>query len=128
MEDINDEDEGTKLKKRRRNVNEVPITRLRTMPITRLSGRITLQYEIMGLKMCVDFSSLWMDGDTYGRTLCLGLHHCSQDSDFSCFNPAAEGRKNIVKLRKREGQRVDLGRSLKGHLKMVDVGWWISFP
>lgn len=78
MEDINDEDEGTKLKKRRRNVNEVPITRLRTMPITRLSGRITLQYEIMGLKMCVessDFSSLWgVDGDTHGRTLCLGLH------------------------------------------------------
>ena len=65
MEDINDEDEGTKLKKRRRNVNEVPITRLRTMPITRLSGRITLQYEIMGLKMFVessDFSSLWVDG------------------------------------------------------------------
>ena len=69
MEDINDEDEGTKLKKRRRNVNEVPITRLRTMPITRLSGRITLQYEIMGLKMCVDFSSLWMDGDTRTHAL-----------------------------------------------------------
>ena len=25
-------------------------------------------------------------------------------------------RRNIVKLREREGQRVDLGRSLKGHL------------
>ena len=36
--------------------------------------------------------------------------------------------KNIVKLREREGQRVDLGRSLKGHLWMVDGGWWISFP
>ena len=34
----------------------------------------------------------------------------------------------IVKLREREGQRVDLGRSLKGHLWMVDGGWWISFP
>ena len=34
----------------------------------------------------------------------------------------------IVKLREREGQRVDLGRSLKGHLQMVDGGWWISFP
>ena len=34
----------------------------------------------------------------------------------------------IVKLREREGQRVYLGRSLKGHLKMVDGGWWISFP
>ena len=34
----------------------------------------------------------------------------------------------IVKLREREGQRVDLGRSLKGHLLMVDGGWWISFP
>ena len=34
----------------------------------------------------------------------------------------------FVKLREREGQRVDLGRSLKGHLWMVDGGWWISFP
>ena len=34
----------------------------------------------------------------------------------------------IVKLREREGQRVDLGRSLKCHLWMVDDGWWISFP
>ena len=29
---------------------------------------------------------------------------------------------HIVKLREREGQRVDSGRSLKGHLKMV---WWM---
>ena len=36
--------------------------------------------------------------------------------------------KKIVKLREREGQRVDPGRSLKGHLWMVDGGWWISFP
>ena len=34
----------------------------------------------------------------------------------------------FVKLRERKGQRVDLGRSLKGHLWMVDGGWWISFP
>ena len=34
----------------------------------------------------------------------------------------------IVKLREREGQRVDLGRSLKGHLLFIDGGWWISFP
>ena len=34
----------------------------------------------------------------------------------------------FVKLREREGQRVDPGRSLKGHLWMVDGGWWISFP
>ena len=33
---------------------------------------------------------------------------------------------NIVKLREREGQRVDLGRSLKGHLWMVDGGY--PFP
>ena len=26
----------------------------------------------------------------------------------------------VVKLREREGQRVDSGRSLKGHLEMVD--------
>ena len=32
----------------------------------------------------------------------------------------------IVKLREREGQRVYLGRSLKGHLWMVDGG--IPFP
>ena len=35
---------------------------------------------------------------------------------------------NFVKLREREGQGVDPGRSLKGHLWMVDGGWWISFP
>ena len=35
---------------------------------------------------------------------------------------------NVVKLREREGQRVDLGRSLKGHLWMVDGGWWYTFP
>ena len=35
---------------------------------------------------------------------------------------------SIVKLREREGQRVDLGRSLKGHLWMVDGGWWYTFP
>ena len=35
---------------------------------------------------------------------------------------------SIVKLRGREGQRVDLGRSLKGHLWMVDGGWWYTFP
>ena len=29
---------------------------------------------------------------------------------------------SVVKLREREGQRVDLGRSLKGHLKMVVGG------
>ena len=34
----------------------------------------------------------------------------------------------IVKLREREGQGVDLGRSLKGHLWMVDGGWWYTFP
>ena len=32
----------------------------------------------------------------------------------------------VVKLREREGQRVDLGRSLKGHLKLVDGGY--PFP
>ena len=32
----------------------------------------------------------------------------------------------IVKLREREGQGVDQGRSLKGHLWMVDGGY--SFP
>ena len=31
----------------------------------------------------------------------------------------------IVKLREREGQRVDLERSLKCHLWMVDDGWWM---
>ena len=34
----------------------------------------------------------------------------------------------VVKLREREGQGVDPGRSLKSHLWMVDGGWWISFP
>ena len=36
--------------------------------------------------------------------------------------------KTIVKLREREGQGVDPGRSLKGHLWMVDGGWWYTFP
>ena len=35
---------------------------------------------------------------------------------------------HFVKLREREGQGVDLGRSLKGHLWMVDGGWWYTFP
>ena len=35
---------------------------------------------------------------------------------------------NVVKLREREGQGVDPGRSLKGHLWMVDGGWWYTFP
>ena len=34
--------------------------------------------------------------------------------------------RHFVKLREREGQRVNLGRSLKGHLWMVDGG--IPFP
>ena len=38
------------------------------------------------------------------------------------------GPGNVVKLREREGQRVDLGRPLKGHLWMVDGGWWHTFP
>ena len=33
-----------------------------------------------------------------------------------------------MKLREREGQGVDPGRSLKGHLWMVDGGWWYTFP
>ena len=36
--------------------------------------------------------------------------------------------KVFVKLREREGQGVDPGRSLKGHLWMVDGGWWYTFP
>ena len=39
-----------------------------------------------------------------------------------------EAALNIVKLREREGQGVDPGRSLKGHLWMVDGGWWYTFP
>ena len=34
----------------------------------------------------------------------------------------------VVKLREREGEGVDPGRSLKGHLWMVDGGWWYPFP
>ena len=37
-------------------------------------------------------------------------------------------RNDFVKLREREGQGVDPGRSLKGHLWMVDGGWWYTFP
>ena len=48
---------------------------------------------------------------------------------FITFNTAnTTNRANIVKLREREGRRVDLGRSLKSHLQMVDGGWWMSFP
>ena len=35
-------------------------------------------------------------------------------------------RQQFVKLREREGQRLNLGRSLKGHLWMVDGGY--PFP
>ena len=44
---------------------------------------------------------------------------------FGCHPPT---ERLIVKLREREGQGVDLGRSLKGHLWMVDGGWWYTFP
>ena len=39
-----------------------------------------------------------------------------------------EVKLDFVKLREREGQGVDPGRSLKGHLWMVDGGWWYTFP
>ena len=42
--------------------------------------------------------------------------------------PGNNGALSIVKLREREGQGVDPGRSLKGHLWMVDGGWWYTFP
>ena len=42
------------------------------------------------------------------------------------FNNIVWSNIKIVKLREREGQRVDPGRSLKGHLKMVDGGY--PFP
>ena len=49
------------------------------------------------------------------------------------FNPKTKFQRcdkneNVVKLREREGQGVDPGRSLKGHLWMVDGGWWYTFP
>ena len=56
----------------------------------------------------------------------------AQEMPHSC-GPAPDGSHTgvcciIVKLREMEGQGVDPGRSLKGHLWMVDGGWWISFP
>ena len=94
MEDINDEDEGTKLKKRRRNVNEVPITRLRTMPITRWSGRITLQYEIMGFNVREVFRFFIIAGGRghalSGRSS-LSEFRSSSDLSFFIFNPVAGG-------------------------------------
>ena len=40
----------------------------------------------------------------------------SLPSGFTEVTPAARPMQKIVKLREREGQGVDLGRSLKGHL------------
>ena len=47
--------------------------------------------------------------------------------EFNCMKKAKKGsRCVVVKLREREGQGVDPGRSLKGHLWMVDGGY--PFP
>ena len=59
----------------------------------------------------------------------LGIKHSFKDNKFIgifCYDLVS--KEIIVKLREREGQRVDLGRSLKGHLWMVDGGWWYTFP
>ena len=63
----------------------------------------------------------------------LGSAHLSVSTEIilklntiSCRATVSSDMKKIVKLREREGQRVDLGRSLKGHLWMVDGG--IPFP
>ena len=55
----------------------------------------------------------------------LQLILASKLSELEQFEKRAENCL-FVKLREREGQRVDLGRSLKGHLWMVDGGY--PFP
>ena len=54
----------------------------------------------------------------------VGFVECTNDEQLivhtqqktACFKMYTYNFKLIVKLREREGQRVDLGRSLKGHL------------
>ena len=63
-------------------------------------------YPVATMKLCIETESILTN------ILCFMLMYV-------CF---------IVKLREREGQGVDPGRSIKGHLKIVDCGLWISFP
>ena len=84
-------------------------------------------------------SKLHTKESTKLRSLCLGWNltgSCSKETAGDCphvhrCSYMIIGEMTIltiVKLREREGQRVDLGRSLKGHLWMVDGGWWYTFP
>ena len=51
----------------------------------------------------------WLDSDTMTPNIYKMAKKFGKSPSFCSFH-------YIVKLREREGQRVDLGRSLKGHL------------
>ena len=61
-------------------------------------------------------------------------NYSSSRSGFRVYDSFALRITNLLPIKEnceaqqREGQRVDLGRSLKGHLWMVDGGWWYTFP
>ena len=56
------------------------------------------------------------------------VYFCQKKYIFDPERSTICAKKLIVKLREREGQRVDLGRKVIYRLWMVDGGWWISFP
>ena len=61
-----------------------------------------------------DTSSSVSDGSE--KVPAIRREYCSEDTSSLVSFLHAVKFNNVVKLREREGQRVDLGRSLKGHL------------
>ena len=76
------------------------------------------------------------EGKLYSTYVCLVLviPYCFlvQNQNFmECLHIGLDGQwssLSVVKLREKEGQRVDSGRSLKGHLEIIDCRLSISFP
>ena len=67
-------------------------------------------------------------GPDYGLVRRSDVHFYVQHNRKTESYHKNKSQYKFVKLREREGQRVDLGGSLKGHLWMVDGGWWYTFP
>ena len=64
----------------------------------------------------------WLDSDTMTPNIYKMAKKFGKSPSFCSFHYI---NIYIVKLREREGQRVDLGRSLKGQRYFIDGGWWM---
>ena len=66
--------------------------------------------------------------ESHQRSVGLYQPKLNSDKRVSFVDEKSLNFLTIVKLREREGQGVDPGRSLKGHLWIMDGGWWYTFP